>query len=67
MTQDLVRRLAEHNAGKSKFTSGYSPWEVVYQETNSTTVEARAREKYFKTAAGRRFLDYTISAGSLPD
>jgi putative endonuclease len=67
MTQDLVRRLAEHNAGKSKFTSGFAPWDVVYKESFTTTAEARAREKYFKSAAGRRFLDYKISAGSLPD
>jgi predicted GIY-YIG superfamily endonuclease len=45
MTQDLVRRLAEHNSGKSKFTSGHIPWRLAYTENYDTTLEARAREK----------------------
>jgi putative endonuclease len=56
MTEDLERRLSEHNAGKSKFTSGYLPWEVVYSEEAEDAVAARKREKYLKSAAGRRFL-----------
>jgi predicted GIY-YIG superfamily endonuclease len=30
ITQELARRLAEHNSGKAKFTSGHTPWVVVY-------------------------------------
>gem|GEM_PF-1562811 len=32
MSQDIDRRLAEHNSGKSKFTSGHLPWKLVYSE-----------------------------------
>jgi len=67
ITQHLDRRLGEHNAGKSKFTSGHVPWSVLYSESFETTVEARAREKYFKSAAGKRYLDKILRAGSLPD
>jgi putative endonuclease len=56
MTEDLERRLKEHNAGKSKFTSGHRPWELIYFEEAETAPEARIREKYLKSAAGKRFL-----------
>ncbi|MBS1489132.1 MAG: hypothetical protein JSS93_01255 [Bacteroidetes bacterium] len=32
MTQDLQRRVAEHNAGKAKFTSAHRPWKLIYSE-----------------------------------
>ncbi|HEY3429854.1 MAG TPA: GIY-YIG nuclease family protein [Cyclobacteriaceae bacterium] len=67
MTKDVNQRLAQHNAGKSKFTSGHIPWELIYQENYPTSVEARAREKYLKSAAGKRFLDKKLDAGSLPN
>jgi predicted GIY-YIG superfamily endonuclease len=57
MSQDVARRLEEHNAGKSKFTSGHTPWDLVYEEEAETSIEARAREKYLKSAAGKRYLD----------
>jgi putative endonuclease len=56
MTQDIDRRLNEHNAGKSKFTSGHIPWIIVYKENFTDSIEARKREKYLKSAAGKRFL-----------
>ncbi|HMV10206.1 MAG TPA: GIY-YIG nuclease family protein [Cyclobacteriaceae bacterium] len=67
MTQDVTLRLAQHNSGKSKFTSGHMPWKLIYQETYSGSVEARVREKYLKSSQGRRFLDKELGAGSLPD
>jgi len=56
MTQDVAARLKEHNAGKSKFTSGYGPWKLVYSEEYPDRESARKREKYLKSAAGRRFI-----------
>ena len=56
MTNNLDRRLAEHNAGRHVYTKRYMPWEVLYYELFKTRVDARAREKYLKSAAGRRFL-----------
>ena len=67
MTQNLADRIAQHNTGKSKFTSGHLPWKLVHQENFETTLDARKREKYLKSAAGRRFLDAINGAGSLPD
>ena len=55
-TEDIKKRLEEHNLGKSKSTKGYLPWELVYLEKFETRKEAIAREKYFKTGIGREFI-----------
>ena len=53
---DLQRRLLEHNTGKTTSTKPFVPWKIVYYEVLYSLEEAVAREKYFKTSAGRRFL-----------
>jgi putative endonuclease len=55
-TPDINRRLKEHNSGKNVFTSRHRPWRLVHQESYVTLAEARDREKYLKSAAGRRWL-----------
>jgi putative endonuclease len=74
MTQDLQRRLKEHNSGKSKFTSAFVPWKIIYSEEQPDFTSARVREKYLKSASGKRFLSKMIqpdfhsgNMGSLPD
>jgi putative endonuclease len=57
---DLRIRLAEHNAGKTKSTKPFIPWEIVYYEEFLYADKAIAREKYFKSSAGRRFLKKVI-------
>jgi putative endonuclease len=56
IAQDCLLRLKEHNSGKSKYTSGHIPWRLFYSELVGDSVTARAREKYFKTGAGKRKL-----------
>ncbi len=53
---DLDARLKDHNMGKTKSTKTFVPWKIVYFEEFLTLNEAIKREKYFKTAAGRRYL-----------
>lgn len=55
-TDNLERRLGEHNKGKSFYTSRYKPWKILYTEEFPSLKEARAREKYLKSRGGRRFL-----------
>jgi putative endonuclease len=55
-TQNLQNRLKEHNDGKVKSTKPYRPWEIIFTEEFNLREEAVSRERYFKTAAGRRFL-----------
>ena len=57
LSTDVPYRVEEHNSGKVKSTKARIPFVLVYQESFDTLAEARAREKYFKTAAGRRWLD----------
>ena len=62
-------RLKEHNAGKNRFTKGHLPWKIIYTETHPDWISARIREKYLKSAAGKRWLIKKLEsgAGSLPD
>jgi predicted GIY-YIG superfamily endonuclease len=48
MAKDIQMRLKEHNSGKSRYTKGHQPFELIYQEGPFATVEAREREKYLK-------------------
>ena len=60
--QDLQRRIFQHNSGMTGSIKYYIPFELVYYETFEREQEAIAREKYFKTAAGRRFLKKKLSS-----
>jgi len=55
-TDNIDRRLKEHNTGKMFFTKRYLPWGIIYFEEFQTLPEARKRESYYKTGAGRREL-----------
>ena len=60
MTNDIERRLKEHRSGHTITTSRMINIHLVYCETFDNFIEARKREVYFKTAAGRRFLKNKI-------
>jgi len=54
--QDIEERLRQHNAGMTESIRMYIPFELAYFEAFESREEAITREKYFKSAAGRRFL-----------
>ena len=56
-TENLARRLNQHNTGMSRFTSRDSNWQLVYKEEYPTRAEAIGREKWLKSGVGRDFLD----------
>ena len=56
MTNNLKERVDQHNLGQNRSTKGFRPWKLVYQEKYSTRLEARTREKYFKSGVGKEFL-----------
>ncbi len=64
--QNLEVRLKEHNSGMTESIRKYIPFEISYYEQFKTREEAIKREKYFKTAAGRRFLKQKLSCSSMP-
>lgn len=55
-TNDIIRRLGEHNSGKMAYTKKYKPWKIINVEKYDTLSEARKRESFLKTGAGRRFM-----------
>jgi len=59
-SNDLKRRLSEHNNGKVEATKSRRPIILVYYEACLDEKKAIAREKYFKTGFGRRFLKNRI-------
>lgn len=55
-TINLERRLKEHNSGNHVFTKRHMPWKLIRKEEYPTLAEARKREKYLKSCAGRKFI-----------
>ena len=55
-THDLKKRVAKHNKGLNFSTKPYVPWELLYYEAHRNEADARRREKYLKTTAGRQAL-----------
>jgi len=48
-TDDLVRRLKEHNGGKTKSLVKHIPLEIIHQECYLSREEARRRELQIKS------------------
>jgi predicted GIY-YIG superfamily endonuclease len=56
LTRDLERRLKEHNAEKSGYSSRYSPWEIETYITFKNSLLAEKFERYLKIGSGQSFL-----------
>jgi putative endonuclease len=56
MSQDVDKRLKEHNSGKARSTKGYRPWALFFFESFDTRIEARKREVYLKSGIGKEFI-----------
>ena len=54
--EDLEKRLEQHNHGLTTSNKHKAPFKVVYFEVSETRDDAVKKEKYWKTAAGRRYL-----------
>ena len=52
----VERRINEHNSGKTKSTKGFRPWQLIFTENVDTRIEARKREKYWKSGIGKEQL-----------
>ena len=55
-TNDLKKRLKNHNDGKVPSTASRFPLKLVYYEACLNEFDAKKRERYFKSGYGRRFL-----------
>ncbi len=64
-TNDLERRLADHNRGKDKFSRQGKPWQLMYFEKYETRAEAFSRERAIKKKKSRVYIEKLIcSTGS---
>lgn len=45
---DYLRRLEQHNAGKTTYTKNKGPWKLVYAEELGSKKEALIKEKMLK-------------------
>lgn len=55
-TNNLERRLEEHNSGHTKSLKYLRPLKLVYFEKFDTLIEARRRELFYKSGKGREFI-----------
>lgn len=55
-TTNFEARLSLHNSGRVKSTKHRKPFKVLFTEEFEILKEARKREQYYKSGAGRRKL-----------
>lgn len=55
-TNDLRKRLNQHNKGESTWTKDRGPWKLIYYEASLSREDATSREKYLKSGPGKRYL-----------
>lgn len=55
-TEDLRKRLSQHNANLHGWTKGRGPFELIYYEACRNEKDARARELFLKSGMGKRYL-----------
>jgi putative endonuclease len=55
MTADLKQRMTDHNAGKSRHTAKFCPWELLFYSAFPNKFTALEFEKYLKSHSGRAF------------
>jgi len=59
-TNNINRRIFEHNSGLSQSTKAYLPFELVGYIAVKTKKHARKLEEYFKTGSGKAVLKKRI-------
>jgi putative endonuclease len=60
-TEDLGRRLREHNDGKGSSTKAFRPWELAHSQYFNTLTQARQRESYLKAQKSRAVLTKLVA------
>jgi len=52
LSDDVVRRVKQHNTGQSHWTKGRGPWEIVWQSEELPLTDARKLENRLKRQGG---------------
>jgi putative endonuclease len=60
-TENVEKRLAQHNNGNVKFTSRGIPWILKYTETYQDRTTAMKREYEIKGKKSRKYIEWIIT------
>ena len=56
MSINVNERFERHNHGRERTTKPYTPFKLIYTEECENRIEARKREKYWKSGVGKEQL-----------
>ncbi len=56
MSQNIKKRIKEHNQGQVFSTKGYRPWKLIYTEFIGDRKDCRKKEKYYKSGFGKEII-----------
>ena len=56
LTNNIERRILQHNKGENRTTKAYMPFIMIYSEKFETRNDARTKERYLKSGIGKEFL-----------
>lgn len=59
-TDNLERRLKDHNNGFEPSTRSRRPFDLIYYESCVCKQDALSREKYLKSGIGKKFIQYRL-------
>ena len=60
ITDDVARRIRQHNSGDSKWTKAKGPWKLVWQSDELSLSEARKLENRLKRQKGGHGLFHLV-------
>jgi putative endonuclease len=55
-SEDLRKRLKEHNDGKNASTKHRVPFELIYYEAYTHKLDALGRETFLKSGSGKQYI-----------
>ena len=60
-TNDIDRRLSEHNSGQNKSTKGKGPWKLIFLKSFDNNLDANKFELKLKKLRNKKFIktEYT--------
>ena len=56
LTNNIGRRVNQHQNGKEKTTAPYRPFDLLFTEQFNSRIDARNREKYLKSGIGKEWI-----------
>jgi len=66
ITNNVERRLNEHNSGLVKSTATYKPWQIKRIEKYGNINEATRRERFIKAKHSRKIIELIIADNNGP-